>query len=62
MMIIDQGDGPGYFPVVLLPIRLDQVVPNQVPDGLGTILIALLGDDMVESVQEAGVHRHTKAD
>ena len=61
MMIIDKGNGPdGFF--VLIPFLPDQAVPNQVAKRLRSIGIVTPPDVAVEFVEQPLVKRHTESD
>ena len=49
MMIVHYRDCPYGIPVLRFPFFLDQLVPNHVPDGLGTGSIAFSLDEGIES-------------
>jgi hypothetical protein len=50
----DQGVGPDYS-------GADKPVSNQVAEGLGAILVSLLGDERVETSQQIRVNRNPDA-
>ena len=48
MTIVDEGNGADGFLGRRFPFRLYQAVADQVADGLGTVCIALVGDELVK--------------
>ena len=51
VVVVDEGDGAGHL-LVLLPLVLDQLLADEVPQGLGPCRIAFLFDEAVELLEQ----------
>ena len=60
-MIIQKTDDADNFFVALADLFLDQVVTNQVANGLGTVLISLSAYAFVEGLEEVIFKRNAEA-
>src|SRR4051812_42589791 len=56
-MIIDQGDTADYESIRIFHGCGNQTIAYQVPEGFGTIGVALAGDEAVKAGQEIGINR-----
>jgi hypothetical protein len=58
VVIVDQRDRPDDLAVGILPGSLHQFVPDQIPKGLRTVLVAPLMDQGIEFFEQVGVKGH----
>ena len=61
MMVIDQGNCPGNF-MITLPLLLNELLADQVAEGLRTVGIFFIPDEGVEFRQQPLVYRNPETD
>ena len=60
-MIIDDGDGADDSGTGVLPLAIHEMATDNVADGLGAIGVALVGDGLVEGLQQVLGHGDAEA-
>jgi len=60
VMVVDEGDGAGHL-LVLLPLVLDQLLADEVPQGLGPGCIAFFLYKTVELIKQAVFQRYAES-
>jgi hypothetical protein len=58
MMVVDKRDRPNRF-LVVVPLLPDQVVTNQIPQGLRAVRILALLDVQIEIIKQMGASGST---
>jgi hypothetical protein len=58
VMVVHKGERADDEAVRGFGHLLDEFVPNEIPEGFGTVGVAALGDQFVEFVKEIGIDRH----
>ena len=62
VVVVDERDGADGLGVAGLPLVLDERVADEVAQRLGAVHVGLLGDELVEAVEQALVDRDAEAD